>query len=821
MQKWNYYFFLTFLLIVFANTLNAQTVKINSKNKPLKDVFIELRDLYNIQFAYNNKYIEDCYITKNKTYNSPEEAIKDLTKICNLTYKKSGEVFIILPILDKEITPEKLHVFAGKITDKTSGETLPFAIIKYKDKYISTDVSGNFSFKIKDSLVNVNISYLGFYKKDTLIHSNKNLNFKLNPAVIEMNEILVKYQKIIFDMHVGQTAGNIKLNHKITSFLPGNQDNGIYNMLRLQAGIMAAGEQSDDYTIWGSYQGQNLVQFDNITLFNISSFDDNQSAVHPLMIKDIEIKKGGFNAEYSNRVGGIVNIIGKNGNNNKLTGNVNINNQAVSSYLNIPINKRFSLQTSYRQTFNNLFNWNANFQNVKSKREYYTPSFDFRDFNAKLSGKINNKDNFYLSLLVSDDNFEYKYKNSGKKSYSETNDQKRMQYGASFFYNKHFKSGSFSDIVFSYSGLNTIVDNYMNYEDIETEKNVQLNSYIANKINNFSSKITHNLPAKGFNKFQFGAEYISNSTYFEKSINNTNENTNNKYSNRLSFFVKDDISILKNLNIQAGLRADFPVEIGTFYFQPRINATYNFSEKFKLNIAYGVYNQFLSKNIFIDKFENYLYVWILSDNKNIPVLSAKHYTTGITFNKSVFKFSIEAFYKEIENITLYLHDRKRENLNKNIGKSNITGLDFYLKTKLKKHELWFAYTLSETLEHFPFFQSHNYQFTPHDQTHELKGAAIFNFSPFYISTNYVYGSGLQFTKRKSNTLNPIPYNRLDLAVLYKLKYPKVNIDIGISVLNVLNTDNIKYNNSINLPDSKVVYSQSTPFTPMLNFHVGF
>jgi len=251
-------FIVIILGIISICPVFSQTVSIHVQNKPLPEVLFQLRDKYQIQFTYNPKTIENCRITQSKTYSSAEEAIRNLTQICNLTYKKNGTIFILLPHpksthKPKISTPKPIpiyYTFAGKLTDSWSGESLPSGVIQYQNKYVTTDNDGNFSLQSTENQILAKISYLGFYQKDTILKPSKKLQIQLQPANIELEEVLVQTSSPIFKMHLGQSAGKIKLNHKITTFLAGNQDNGIYNLLRLQAGIMAAGEQNHDYTIW-------------------------------------------------------------------------------------------------------------------------------------------------------------------------------------------------------------------------------------------------------------------------------------------------------------------------------------------------------------------------------------------------------------------------------------------------------------------------------------------------------------------------------------------------------------------------------------------
>ncbi len=357
-------YILILISVLFPYFSYSQKIKVDVEEKPLQEVLFELSELYQIQYTLNSENAVNCNITKTRSYSSPEEAISDIIISCNLSYIKRGEVYVILPIDEiatKKKFRKKYYIFIGKIVDADNSETLPSAVIKYNNKHLTTDASGSFSFKITDSIVSVNVTYLGYYEKDTSIMSNVNNRIILTPSEIQLNEVVIKSERSTINMYSGEKPANIKMNPRVAKFLPGNIDNGIYNMLRLQPGIVSAGEQIDDYTIWGSYLGQNLIQYDNITIFNVGNFDNTQSIIHPLMIKEIDVVKGGFNAEYSNRVGGIVNITGKNGDIRNYRGKLNVNNRAASGYLNVPIAKRFALQVAYRRTFDNILNFDDSF----------------------------------------------------------------------------------------------------------------------------------------------------------------------------------------------------------------------------------------------------------------------------------------------------------------------------------------------------------------------------------------------------------------------------------------------------------------------------
>jgi hypothetical protein len=147
-----------------------------------------------------------------------------------------------------------------------------------------------------------------------------------------------------------------------------------------------------------------------------------------------------------------------------------------------------------------------------------------------------------------------------------------------------------------------------------------------------------------------------------------------------------------------------------------------------------------------------------------------------------------------------------------------------------KHEAWASYTWSRTEEYFPYMSEEViYRDAPQDQRHEVKGAVLLNFRPFYFSANYVYGSGFRSPSAVLSVSDAgderYPYSRLDLALIYRHSIRSYHFEIGFSILNVLNHENIKYSNLIYIPDSPnssfSIHAEAVPFTPTIYLNMAF
>jgi hypothetical protein len=829
----------------------SQKISIQAKNKPLNRVLVGIRDEYKIQLSFNDSRLAAYRVTVQRVFSSPEEAFSFLIKGLPLHCEKRGEVYLFYssatevknedPAKDPP-NPER-YLLAGKIINKFNRESLPFSSILVNDHGLLSDSRGFFSFiSTTDSVFKLKISYLGFYILDTIVRPGS-ATFELTPSVVELQRVVIVGKNVEYSILSGEKTGTTKLNHKVANFLPGFSDNSVFNMLRLQPGILAAGEQSNDLVIWGSYEGQSQVLFDGVTIFGLKNFNDNISAVNPLMAKDINVQRGGFGAELGGKVGGIVNVTGIDGNILSPTAKVSINNMTLSGVASTPVGKSAAAVLAFRQTYYDLYNSaklnvSQNAASVASEGSTVNiyPDYVFHDLNLKFSGKSKLNDTYFVSLFTGGDKFNYSVSQprtvptlgNRKEVYNVSSDvdEKNTQKGIASFYGKIWKNGNTSNFSLGYSGLSTILSNYQQvirsltgksiYDRIETT---------TNSIDEASFKLDNKFNVSENQTIEFGTALIRDKIKLKEDSANVTTYQKNDKSTALSLYLLDNIYISKRLSAKIGERVDHPANIGKFYFQPRVSASFKLTDNLKLNGSWGQYNQFVVKTSVTDEDGNYHYFWAVSDNKDIPVLLSSQRVLGLSFTKNDFLVNVEGYSKRIFGITRFVQNRAGLKFVYQ-GDSKGMGLDVLVKKDYKGNSAWVSYSLGQTLEYFPYFSDNNYRRAPQDQTHEIKIAGLLNLSPFFVSANYVYGSGFPNQAPLTATTEAIPaYHRFDAAVTYQFTRRKFHLETGVSVLNVFNSHNIKYSNFVRLPASQTntidINAEAVPFTPALFLNLSF
>ncbi len=832
------------LLHSFVAAQTPQKIKVNVKETALNEVLIALKEKYGFQFAFDKDLLSQYSVTLHKAFQTEEETLTFILKNLPLQIEKSGDVFLIIPKTETN-KPKTIYTrISGQVLEKQTFEPLPFSYILINNKSIQADQQGNFSFLASaDTSMNLKILHLGYYVYDTLLTGNINRKFLLQPQIEQIKEVEVKGNLVEKSTLIGDKPGQMKINHRIAPVLPGYGDNSVFNLLRLLPGILAAGEQSNDLLIWGSYESHSKIQFDGFTVFGLKNFNDNISVVNPFVVKNIEIYKGGYEARYGGRVGGIVDIIGKNGTLQKPKFTFNINNTTLNSLLEIPVSKNSSLLAAYRKTYYqlydptslNLFQKKDNtqvtsaFQTENGIDFTVVPKYNFSDVNLKYTLNGKNGQLFYLSFYGGGDRFSYNMDGDYFKTHiSRIEEEKNSQTGGAVHFNQPYENGSNTNFTASYSVFKQNSNEQNKTENtrtgvLRTTKNITS----QNNADEFTFMAEHTIPLVNGHQLILGSELVNNKVQLSRKSFDTEIIHLNTSSPRINFFVQDELPVGKRVNLKTGFRAVDAYQLKKWYLEPRVAASVNITENVKFNAAWGLYNQFMAKTSLVDSSYNFSYFWINSDNETIPVLHSEHWVGGISFHKNGFTFSTEGYYKTTTGINRFFNGTKRLVRGFYEGEGRSYGLDFYVKKEYKRHMAWVSYTLSKTEEHFPFFIKEYYVLAPHHQTHEFKFAGIVNLKSFYLSANYVYGSGFERYNIETEDglrLNQ-DYKRLDAAVVYKLPVGKIKSEVGISVLNVLNTNNIKYSNlrratvdEINLVG---IYAEAVPFTPAVFLKIEF
>lgn len=759
-------------------------------------MLIELHSEFGLEFSFNSALVSNCRITINGSFNSLDDAINALSIPCGIQIIKSNNIYI-LKNEAKELKLDEQNVLIGRVIDKTTKESLAHTHIKINGSQIITNLDGVFTYRTRNSFCNIKTHHLGFYEHDTTVKSQGEIIIRLNSVFTALNEVVIQPEKDKKAITY-QDPFTIKANNQTAILYPGSSDNILFNMLRLQGGVLAAGEQTKDYIVQGSYRGQTQVNFEEITLFGTGTYNEYIGVINPLMIRDIEIKKTGYDAHSGDRMGGLVNITALNGNRDKPELNLRVNNQTFSGYANVPLFGNSSIQLASRQTYYHIYN-KINIPFYQDVNNHF-----FRDYNFKFSSQPRSDLKIDINAISVNDNYRliFEKKKQGPGEFSANRNLSSQQRGLSANLLKTWKNGGVTTFSSSHSAYadrdsTQLFIKNRNGEEVKNIMNI-------NGIALLSNKLKHSFPT-------VKRHQISSSITHERATTlDSNRVGIIDQLNRFSLAFADRYSYSEKLTVDASLRADL-VNFSNVFFQPRIKLNYRLGHSINLYSAAGVYRQYYSNDAFIDERKNYIFKWIAYDGITHLYSQSRQVAMGASYQLKNTHFRIESYYKNTTDLNrrVFFGDKYK----RFTGISNSKGIDISINRKLKKVEYGFNYTLSKTLEQFDYFLADEYKPAPQDQRHELKTHVVAYLGKYILSANYVYGSGLYVNERLDRT----PYSRLDAAAMYRLKHKndKWLLETGFSILNVLNTENLRPNYFISYQEDNLDIPTGVPFTPTL------
>ncbi len=224
-------------------------------------------------------------------------------------------VFIIL-LFSTQVTYGQSGKIAGKVTDASTGEALPFVnvMVEGTTQGAATDLDGNYfiinmppgTYSVKASAIGYNSVTAQGIKVASGFTATQ--DFSLNSTALELNEeVVVIATKPLIRKDV--TATTSVVGEDMISQLPVTE---ITDLLSLQAGIVSSGS---DLHVRGGRSGQVAYQVDGVPLTD--AYDGSSVInVNANAVQELQVISGAFNAEYGQAMSGIINIVTKDGSNN-------------------------------------------------------------------------------------------------------------------------------------------------------------------------------------------------------------------------------------------------------------------------------------------------------------------------------------------------------------------------------------------------------------------------------------------------------------------------------------------------------------------------
>ncbi len=670
------------------------------------------------------------------------------------------------------LLPGKVTI-AGYLHDIKTGEPLYGAsvVIEGTKTGVLSDQYGYYSLPIPKGRNIINIQSMGIRdtRRQLMVYAEGRMNIDLQPQVVSLKNVTVSAERT--SLVRGMQMGVQKIDIRSIKQVPvafGETD--ILRVVMTMPGVKTIGEASTGLNVRGGASDQNLILFNDATIFNPSHFFGLFSAFNPEVVKDLQLYKSGIPAKYGGRLSSVLEVNSREGNKKEFTGSAGIG--LLTSRINIegPLVKDkssfiFGARTTYANWLLNLL-----------PNEYKKSRAAFNDANLNITHEIDKQNSIYFTGYMSNDQFNL----NNDTSYHYGNRNISLKW-------KHVFNNKWYAIAASgYDGYNY---------DISSERNPYTAYKLSFDINQYYLKTHVNYFANAKHTIEFGMNHLLYKLHPGKyaALGNQSfikpDEMQAEQAVESAFYLSDKFTVSPDLSLEGAVRYTIFNSLGAqtvnnyasgvpktennilgtssfnkgqfikTYHGPeiRVTARYVINETLSVKAGYNTQKQFihvLSNTGAIAPTD----IWKLSD-PNIRPQSGDQLSLGIYKNLkyNTIETSLEVYYKHMNDYldyksgaVLVLNHHIETDVLATRGKAY--GIELLIRKATGKFNGWFSYTYARTL----LQMNDNTQGAPinkgvyypanYDKPHDVTFVGNVRVSHrFSISLNTTYSTGRPIT----------------------------------------------------------------------------
>lgn len=706
------------------------------------------------------------------------------------------------------VSSETIYL-SGIVKNVKSGEPI-MGVSVYNEEtkaYASTDEYGFYKIELPAGMHKVKLS--GFSLEDVSlnveIYESGDLDVMMSEKVLSLKGAVVSAETV--DNRKSNKMGVELIRIGRVKQVPsvfGEAD--VMKIVLTLPGVKSVGEASNGFNVRGGAVDQNLILFNDGTIYNPSHLFGLFSAFNPDVVSDLELYKSSIPANYGGRISSVLEIRGREGSSKKVTGSAGIGLLTTHAHLEGPLSPTTTFIVGGRTTYSN---WILNL--LPEESSYSDGKANFYDVNGSVTQKIGKNNTLSASVYYSGDGFDFgegqdnhKYNNLNASLRWRSVFDDRHQMTASAGYDQYgYRSISDGDI--ELTPEEDPFSSIMNFSINQGFLKVNFQSILSSKhkLSYGLNTIFYSLNPGSFLPTAAGESYIVPSYLGQE------------YGVEAALFVSDTWNVTDKFSTDLGIRYSsfFAINPFKYYGGPefRVSGKYLIDDIFTVKAGFNSMRQYihlLSNTSTVSPTDT----WKLSD-ADIKPQSGWQAAAALYANlmDNQVEASVEGYYKRMSNYLDYA-DGAVLTMNPNIAEDVVPvygkawGLEFMMKKPLGKLNGWVSYTYSRThlkeMEDRGIQSINRGEWYPaiYDKPHDIKLVGNYMFTHrFSVSVNLDYSTGrpitvpvakyyyagdwrLEYSDR--NTYRIPDYFRLDAAVNiepghYLKKLTHFSITLGV------------------------------------------
>ena len=677
----------------------------------------------------------------------------------------------------------KVYV-SGHVRDIASGEPL-VGVSVYDEKtgaYTVTDAAGFYrvALPVGDNILNLSGYSLDDMHLNLKVWDDGTLDVVMKEKVFALSSAVVSADAV--SHHRDAKMGIERVRMEVINKIPSAFGEGdIIKAVLTLPGVKSVGEASSGFNVRGGSTDQNLILFNDGTIYNPTHLFGIFSAFNPDIVSEVELYKSSIPAEFGGRISSVLDVRSREGNANKITGSVGLGLLTSRFHLEGPLVKgRTTFILGGRTTYSNWL-----LKLLPETSEYAGGRASFSDLNASLTHKVDDNNTLQGYFYWSRDGFEFSRDPAFR--YFNLNASVKWRRRLSGRLNMTASAG--------YDRYGARLENSLG--------NNQLSGYsVDTQINQGFLKLNYRYAVTDAHDLSFGLNTIyyilqpgaMAPLYPGESLVRT-WSIDRQQAIEPALFASDSWTVTPDLTLEGGIRLSglLALNPAKFYLTPefRLSGKYSLRDNLSVKAGFNTMSQhihLISNTSSISPIDT----WQLSTDRIRPQ-SGWQAASGLywTVANGTVDLTLEAYYKRTAHqldyksgATTVMNPHLADDLVETYGKAY--GVELMAKKTSGKLTGWLSYSYSRAMlremedRGVATINGGAWYNAPHDKPHEFKLVGNYKFTHRYsLSANLDYATGrpvtlpigtfeynggqwLAYSQR--NTYRIPDYFRLDLAV---------------------------------------------------------
>jgi hypothetical protein len=694
--------------------------------------------------------------------------------------------------------PVKAQDIKGYVRDSASNEALPFAYVFLEGTAQGTTTNTNGYFvlvNVPAGACSLKVQYIGYITQSVVVQDRSTpLLVRLAQTVLQGQGVKVTAPAQMLDLFAG-TVGQVSFSPRQLSSLPSIGETDIFRAMQFLPGVSGANEGESGLYVRGGTPDQNLILFDGMTIYHVDHFFGFFSAFNADAVKDVQLYKGGFPAEFGGRISSVINLTGKSGDANRVRFGYGANLLSAHSELELPLWGRGSFIVAFRRSYTDVIRsplYNSIYKlmtgddnggvmggpvrgtgrggGMNSMAGEFTPKFYFYDLNGKLTLNASSKDIVSFSLYNGKDNldksqdmsnFAFRFPGSDQSASLKTSDfTKWGNLGFSGKWSHQWRDRLSTALLAAHSTYFSEYDRSNTAsgwvrpaggDSSSARGNFANASEEDNHVKDLSVKLDADWQATGAHRVGFGLGVSRFQSQFTAMMNGDARLFDRESESLQYVFYVQDRWSARPLELTVGLRGSYYEQTLRTYPEPRISVQVELIRGCKLKTAWGRYYQFVNRVTNENVTQGSRDFWLLTD-KEIPPAYAEHRILGLGYENAQYAFSVEAYEKNIENLVEFTRRFRGAANQANFiytGTGEAKGIEFLAQKKRGAWTGWLSYTLGKVDNRFPLLNQGEVFPADQDRRHEMHVVSRYTLGVWNFSATWVFASGNPYTAPES------------------------------------------------------------------------